>query len=81
MFALKRDTEERSIPDKLKYLKSTTQNTEGELYLTIDKRGVIINQGTGKIIPPKKDTILTVRLVTNNITNLFPIEAGNCEVL
>ena len=43
MLALKRDTEERSIPDKLKYLKSTTQNTEGELYLTIDKRGVIIN--------------------------------------
>ena len=81
MFALKRDTEERSIPYKLKYLKSTTQSTEGELYLRIGKRGVIINQGTGKIIPFKKNTILTVRLVTNSITNLFPIEAGNGEVL
>ena len=43
MFALKRNTEERSIPYKLKYLKSTTQNTEGELYLRIGKRGIIIN--------------------------------------
>ena len=45
MFALKRDTEERSIPHKLKYEKSTTQsqNTEGELYLS-----------NGKIISPKK---------------------------
>ena len=43
MFALKRDTEERSIPDKMKYRKSTTQNTEGELYLRIGKRGIIIN--------------------------------------
>ena len=56
MFALKRDTEERSIPHKLKYEKSTTQsqNTEGELYLRNGKRETIINWGNGKIITPKK---------------------------
>ena len=59
MFALKRDTEERSIPDKLKYRKkkNTTQNTEGELYLRIDKRRIIINWGSGKIISSQKTLI------------------------
>ena len=36
MLALKRHTEDRSIPDILK--KGTTQNTEGELYLRIVKK-------------------------------------------
>ena len=55
MFALKCDTEERSIPDKLKYKKKTaTQNTEGELYLRIGKRGIVINWCSGKIISLKK---------------------------
>ena len=59
MFALKRDTEERSIPDKLKYRKkkNTTQNTEVELYLRIDKRGIIINWGSGKIISSQEALI------------------------
>ena len=60
MLDLKRDTEERSIPHKLKYEKSTTQNTEGELYLRNGKRETIINWGNGKIISPKKNTILPV---------------------
>ena len=53
MFALKRGTKERIIPHKLKYRKSTTQNTEGELYLRIGKRGIIRNWSSDKIIYPK----------------------------
>ena len=60
MFSIKRDTEEHSIPDKLKYQKNTTQNSEGELYLRIAKRGIIVNWGSGKIITTKKNTIPTV---------------------
>ena len=67
--------------------KSTTQNTEGELYLRTE---IIINRGSGKIISPKKNTILSVWLVTKininiNINiiniNLCPIEAATGEVL
>ena len=54
MFALKRDTKEHSISNELKYRKSTNQNTEGELYLRIGKRGTIKNWGSGKIISAKK---------------------------
>ena len=54
MFSIKRNTEEHSIPDKLKYRKSTTQNSEGELYLRIGKREIIVNWGSGKIMSPKK---------------------------
>ena len=68
--------------------KSTTQNTEGELYLRTGKREIIINRGSGKIISPKKNTILSVWLVTKiniNINiiniNLCPIEAATGEVL
>ena len=66
--------------------KSTTQNTEGELYLRTGKREIIINRGSGKIISPKKNTILSVWLVTKiniNIINInfCPIEAATGEVL
>ena len=66
--------------------KSTTQNTEGEPYLRTGKRGIIINWGSGKIISPKKNTILSVWLVTKiniNIINInfCPIEAATGEVL
>ena len=68
--------------------KSTTQNTEGELYLRTGKREIIINRGSGKIISPKKNTILSVWLVAKiniNINiiniNLCPIEAATAEVL
>ena len=81
MFALKRDTEERSIPDKMKYRKSTTQNTEGELYLRIGKRGIIINWASGKIFSPEKYTVLPLWLVSKCNTNLCPIEAAAGEVL
>ena len=54
MFALKPDTKEHSISNELKYRKSTNQNTEGELYLRIGKRGIIKNWGSGKIISAKK---------------------------
>ena len=54
MFSIKRNTEEHSIPDKLKYRKSTTQNSEGQLYLRIGKREIIVNWGPGKIKSPKK---------------------------
>ena len=52
MLALKRDTEECSIPDILK--KGTTQNTEVELYLRTVKKGILINWVLCKIISPKK---------------------------
>ena len=54
IFALKRDTEERSFRDEFKYRKSTTQNTEGELYVRIVKREIILNWGSGKQSPLKK---------------------------
>ena len=53
--------------------KSATKNAEGELYLRIGKRGIIINWGSGKILP--------VWLVTKSDTNLCPIEAATGEVL
>ena len=34
--------------------KSTTQNTEGELYVRIVKREIILNWGSGKQSPLKK---------------------------
>ena len=52
MLALKRNTEDRSIPDILK--KGTTQNTESELYLRIVKKGILMNRLLCKIISPKK---------------------------
>ena len=52
MLALKRNTEDRSIPDILK--KGTTQNTESELYLRIVKKGILINPLLCKIISSKK---------------------------
>ena len=61
--------------------KGTTQNTEGELYLRIGKKGIIINWSSGKIISPKKTTILPVWLVTKSNTNLCPTEAATEEVL
>ena len=54
MFALKCDIEKCSIHDKLKYRDKHPQNKEGELYLKIGKRGIIINWGSCKIISPKK---------------------------
>ena len=54
MLALKRNTEDRSIPDILK--KGTTQNTESELYLRIVKKEILINPLLCKIISPKKNS-------------------------
>ena len=63
-------------PIKWNIEKSTTENTEGELYLRIGKRGIMINWGSGKIISLKKNTFLRVWLVTKSNTNLCPIKAA-----
>ena len=79
MFALKCDIEKCSIHDKLKYREKHPQNTEGQLYLKIGKRGIIINWGSCKIISPKKH-YLPVWLVTKGNTNFWPIEAAAGKV-
>ena len=60
--------------------KSTTQNTEGELYLRPGKRGIIINWGSSTIISPK-ETLFSVWVVIKSYTNLCPIEAATGEIL
>ena len=82
MFALNCDSEEHSIPNKLKYWKNITQNTEVEFYLRIGKRGIIINWGSSKRISPKTNTTLPpVLLVTKSNTNLCRVGATTVEIL
>ena len=68
-------------PIKRNIGKSNTQNTKAEIYLKTGKIGDIINPGSSKIIPPKKNFILPVWLVRKDNAHLCSIEAVTRKVL
>ena len=61
--------------------KSTSQNTEGELYLRIRKREIIRDWDSGEIISPKITLFSQCNWWQESNTNLCPTEAATGGVL